>query len=61
MANDRSKSGYIFTERKSYKAVDVGALSAHIEKVQKDVVPRIKEQGEKKETGAHRLRLKGII
>jgi hypothetical protein len=60
MANDKTTSRYIYTERASYKGVDSQALTEHIKRVQKDVVPKLKEQGEKKETGALRLRLKGV-
>jgi len=60
MENDKTASGYIYTERNSYKSVDSKALTEHVKRVQKDVVPKLKEQGEKKETGALRLRLKGV-
>lgn len=61
MANDKTTSAYIYTERNSYKSVDSKALTEHVKRVQKDVVPKLKEQGEKKESGALRLRLKGAI
>lgn len=60
MKNDKTASGYIYTERNSYKSVDSKALTEHVERVQKDVVPKLREQSEKKETGALRLRLKGM-
>ncbi len=60
MAIGKTTSVYIYTERKSYKSVDSKALTEHVERVQKNVVPKLKAQGERKETGALRLRLKGI-
>lgn len=60
MTIDKTTSGYIYTERKSYKSVDHKALTEHVKRVQRDVVPKLKAQGEKKETGALRLRLKGM-
>lgn len=60
MTNDKTTSRYMYTERSSYKNVDSKALTEHIKRVQKDVVPKLKEQGEKKETGALRLRLKEV-
>lgn len=60
MASKTTMSGYIYTERNSYKSVDSKALTEHVKRVQKDVVPKLKEQSEKKESGALRLRLKGI-
>ena len=61
MSNEKAKSGYSYTALKSYKPANAKDLSAHVQRVQKDVIPKIKEQGERKETGAHRLRMKGAL
>lgn len=57
----KSKSTYRYTSLPSYTRVSEEALSEHSTRVQKEVIPKIKKQVEAKETGAQRLRTKGLL
>jgi len=53
--------GYTYKDRASFSPVDPTKMKAHADRVQRDVIPTLKTQAERKEAGAQRLRFKGLL
>lgn len=61
MTYERTNLTYRYTSLPSYTKISEEKLTEHAQRVQKEVIPKIKAQVEAKENGAQRLRTKGLI
>ena len=61
MTNEKTKLTYRYTSLPSYTRISEEKLTEHAQRVQKEVIPKIKKQVEAKESGAQRLRTKGLV
>lgn len=46
---------YAFMNRSSYRPLDAETLTEHLERVTREVIPKLQAQEEQKALGAHRL------
>ena len=57
----KQERAYMYTTLSSYRSVSIDDLSEFTERVRTQVVPKIKKQIRKKETGAQRARMKRVF